>query len=71
MNKESIGPLKNMNLSSIENCIKGLEMEIQQLLECSDTSQDKEHTSATETTSPTIVGTKCLCKTNVVRLKGL
>ena len=66
MNHESIGPLKNRNQSSIENCIKGLEMEIQQLLECSDTPQDKEHTNATENTSPTIVRTECLSKKNAV-----
>ena len=46
-------------------------MEIQQLLECSDTPQDKEHTSGTETTSPTIVGIKFLSKKNAVRLKGM
>lgn len=68
-NQASIGLLKNRNQSSIENSIKGLEREMLQVLECSDTHQEKEHTSATEPSSPTIVGPKVLSNKNAVRLK--
>lgn len=68
-NQASMGPLKNRDESSIENCIKSLRREMLQLLESSDSLQDKEHTNATESGYGMLIGPKVLSYKTAVRLK--
>ncbi|KAH9308498.1 hypothetical protein KI387_036409, partial [Taxus chinensis] len=68
-NQASMGPLKNRDELSIENCIKSLRREMQQVLECTDSLQDKEHNNANEPASLALIGPKVLSSKTAVRLK--